>query len=224
MRSSARRSARLSDSVPVIDHSSKLTELCRRDPKLASIRRRLGDPPTWKRPANFGTLVRIVLEQQVSLASGKATFERLRTACIGAVNATRVARLSDQQLRACGLSRQKARYVGQLANDIKARRFSVAGLSRLTDEDARAAITSRLGLGDWTADVYLMMALERDDILPVGDLALVKGLEELDGETYSTGKKTAELITERAEIWRPFRSWGTKLIWASYLDRRQRMA
>lgn len=222
MQSFAPSSARLSDSVRLIDTSSKLTELCRRDPKLASIRRRLGDPPAWKRPANFSTLVRIILEQQVSLASGKATFERLRAACNGTVNATRVIHLSDQQLRNCGLTRQKARYVGQLAKDVKARRFSVAGLAKLTDDEARTVITSRLGLGDWTADVYLMMALERDDVLPVGDLALVKGLEELDGETYATGKQTAELITRRAEIWHPFRSWGTRLIWASYLNRRQR--
>ena len=223
------RLARLSDPVLAIDTSSKLTEICRRDPKLASIRRRLGNPPTWKRPANFATLVRIVLEQQVSLASGKATFERLRDECSGTVNATRVDRLSDQQLRDCGLSRQKSRYVGQLAKDVKTRQFSVAGLSRLSDDDARAAITSRLGLGDWTADVYLMTALDRDDILPVGDLALVKGLEELDGEIYSAGKgsagkETAELITQRAEVWRPFRSWGTRFIWASYLDRRRRKA
>ncbi|TWU04093.1 DNA-3-methyladenine glycosylase [Neorhodopirellula pilleata] len=166
--------------------------------------------------------MRIVLEQQVSLASGKATFDRLRFACGGAVNASRIRLLDDASLAGCGLSRQKVRYVGQLARDVQARRFSVAGLARLSDDEARQQITSRLGLGDWTADIYLMMALGREDILPVGDLALVTGLEELDGVVYRQGKQTTANVTERAEIWRPYRSLGTKLIWANYLDRRRK--
>jgi len=200
----------------------KLDHLCRRDSKLASIRRRLGDPPAWKRPANLATFVRIILEQQVSLASGKATFDRLRSACEGTINAARILNLSEAAIKACGLTRQKTRYVRQLADDVRSRRFSVAGLSPLSDDEARERITARLGLGDWTADVYLMMALGRDDILPVGDLALVTGLEEIDGVTYRDGKNTADNILERTEIWRPYRSWGTKLVWAAYLDRRKR--
>lgn len=166
--------------------------------------------------------MRIILEQQVSLASGKATFDRLRTACKGTVNAARILNLSEAEIKACGLTRQKTRYVRQLADDVRSRRFSVAGLSPLSDDESRERITARLGLGDWTADVYLMMALGRDDILPVGDLALVTGLEEIDSVTYRDGKNTADNILERTEIWRPYRSWGTKLVWAAYLDRRKR--
>lgn len=203
-----------------MNDSTKLDRLCRQDPKLASVRRRLGDPPTWARPANFATFVRIILEQQVSLASGKATFDRLRVACGGAVSAVRVSALSESEIKSCGLTRQKTRYVRQLADDVRCRRFSIAGLAKLSDPNARERITSRLGLGDWTADVYLMMALSRDDILPVGDLALVTGLEEIDGVPYRDGKNTATNVIARAEVWRPYRSFGTKLVWAAYLDRR----
>lgn len=202
--------------------SSPLDEVCRRDPKLAEIRDRLGDPLPWTRPATFATLVRIICEQQVSLASGKATFDRLRSRCDGAINATRIGRFNESQLKQCGLSRQKARYISKLADDIVDRRFSVSNLSRLDDDAARQSITSRLGLGNWTADIYLMMALRRNDILPVGDLGLVKGLEELDEVTYSGGKTTAADVVQRAEIWRPFRSWGTKLVWSLYLANRSR--
>ena len=131
-------------------------------------------------------------------------------------------RLDNATIAGCGLSRQKVRYVGQLARDVQARQFSVSGLARLSDDQARERITSRLGLGDWTADVYLMMALGREDILPVGDLALVTGLEELDGVTYRDGKHTTSNLMARTEAWRPFRSYGTKLVWANYLDRRRK--
>lgn len=158
----------------------------------------------------------------MSLASGKATFDRLKLACRGNVNASRIVQLDDDAMTTCGLSRQKLRYVRQLAQDVQARRFSVAGLARLSDDEARKKITSRLGLGDWTADVYLMMALGREDILPVGDLALVTGLEEIDGMTYRDGKHTTANVIARAEIWRPNRSLGTKIVWAHYLDRRRK--
>ncbi len=187
-----------------------------RDPILADVLERLGPPPIWKRPATLATLVRIILEQQVSLASAKATFDRIVIACEGRVSAEAIRGVGEDHLKTLGLSRQKARYTIALADDVLAKRFRIGSLRHLGDDDVRAAITARLGLGNWSADVFLMMALGRRDVLPVGDLALVKGLGELDGTVF----ETQAAVIERAEVWRPFRSVGTRMVWQNYLNRR----
>ncbi|KAA1258542.1 DNA-3-methyladenine glycosylase [Rubripirellula obstinata] len=179
----------------------------------------LGPPPLWKRPATLATLVRIILEQQVSLASAKATFDRLVLACDGKVTHHAILEMGQQQLAALGFSRQKARYTHTLAQQVDRGNFKIGGLSRKSDEDVRAAITDQLGMGNWTADVFLMMALLRSDLFPTGDLALVKGLEELEGKSYAT----ADSLLARAEHWRPYRSVATRMIWQSYLHKRSKV-
>ncbi|MEM9587067.1 MAG: DNA-3-methyladenine glycosylase 2 family protein [Planctomycetota bacterium] len=185
------------------------------DRLLAAVLERLGPPPLWKRPARFSTFVRIILEQQVSLASAKSTYDQLKRQA-GTVTAKRVTKLGEAGLRELGFSRQKARYTFALAEDVRNRRFSIRGLANLSSSDAHRQITSRLGLGDWSADVYLMMALGHPDILPVGDLALIKGVHELDPQV----QPNAPDVSERAEVWRPYRSVATRMVWQAYLDRR----
>ncbi|WP_144059907.1 DNA-3-methyladenine glycosylase family protein [Rhodopirellula sallentina] len=192
--------------------------VCRRDRQVDAVRKKVGEPLPWTRPPTFATLTRIILEQQVSLASAKSTFDRLKTQCGGLVNAKRILRLTDEDLRGCGLSRQKARYVNLLAEDVRLRKFSISALARMNNEAVRESITARMGLGNWTADIFLLMALRREDILPIGDLALVKGIQELDPAVGSS----VEEIVERAEIWRPYRSAATKMIWTLYLFNRKR--
>ncbi len=188
-------------------------KLARRDPALAAVLHRCGPPPLWQRPTTFATLVRIVLEQQVSLAAAKSTFHRLRIACGGRITAPSILRLGDERLRSCGLSRQKARYVGELAGQIAARRFSVAKLSQLDDAEVALRIKSQLGFGAWSADIYLMMALLRPDILPIGDLGLVKGIAEVCDEPFDS----IDSIVLRCDRWRPWRSVATRMIWQGYL-------
>ena len=190
--------------------------LAHRDPFLADVYRRLGPPPLWKRPANFATFIRIILEQQVSLASAKSTYERLATACKARVTAPRVAAMGDVGLRELGFTRQKARYSIALADEVIGKRFQIGKLRHQDDQNARQSITARIGLGDWSADVFLLMALCRTDVYPVGDLALVKGLGELDGGQYDT----RERVLARAESWRPHRSVATRMIWQLYLTNR----
>ncbi|NND96946.1 MAG: DNA-3-methyladenine glycosylase 2 family protein [Pirellulaceae bacterium] len=185
------------------------------DPSLSNVLNRFGTPPLWKRPATYATFVRIILEQQVSLASAKSVFDKLTRACDGRITAPRIISLGDSLLRRQGLSRQKARYTLALADDVVSRRFQIGSLRHQTDEQARAMITARLGLGDWSADVFLMMALMRTDLFPVGDLALIKGMTQLDGGDYSS----AETAIERAERWRPYRSVATRMIWQLYLSK-----
>lgn len=191
-------------------------ELASKDPVLAGVLDELGPPPLWKRPATLATLVRIILEQQVSLASAKATFDRVVDACDGKVTDGKILSLGPDQLSSLGLSRQKTRYTLALAQDVQSGRFKVGGLRFQSDDDARKEITDRLGMGNWTADVFLMMALLRPDIFPTGDLALVKGIEELDEVSYPN----ADALLHRGQAWRPFRSVATRMIWQSYLHRR----
>jgi DNA-3-methyladenine glycosylase II len=192
------------------------TWLATQDPALADLLKRFGPPPLWNRPATFATLVRIILEQQVSLASAKAIFGRLQVQCGGRISASAVQGMEESALRTLGLSRQKARYVRELALAVSERRFSVAGLRHCDDAEAASRIRSLLGFGAWSADVYLMMALLRPDVLPVGDLGLIKGMEELDGQAFAS----AEDILERAERWRPWRSVATRMVWQLYLANR----
>jgi len=201
--------------------ASAAKSLAKLDPALSPIYRLHGPPPLWKRAANFSTFVRIVLEQQVSLAAAKSTFERLGQACGDRFTAHSLLAVSPAARAAAGVSRQKIRYIRSLAEAIVARRFSIDRLKRLDDEAVRSSITGLVGFGNWSADIYLMMALMRPDVLPVGDLGLVKGIVEADVDAgLSTSlNSTAELI-ERAERWRPYRSVATRMIWQHYLARR----
>jgi len=198
------------------DLANAAMQLAKIDPALGRIYADHGPPPLWRRPANFSTFVRIVLEQQVSLASAKSSFDRLVAACGGRVSAAAIASLSPETLAGAGLSRQKSRYITGLADEVLARRFSVAGLANRDDEDVRTRITSLLGFGNWSADIYLIMALMRPDVLPTGDLGLVKGLAEAANEP-SIDLRT---MMDRAERWRPYRSVATRMIWQLYLIRR----
>lgn len=193
--------------------------LAKLDPALRPVLSSLGPPPLWGRPASFATLIRIILEQSVSLAAARAVHDRLHQACGTNITASQVLALGPQQLRSIGFSQQKARYALLLADDVRQRRFSISGLAKLADEEVREQITSRMGLGRWTADIYLVMALRRPDVFPAGDLALVKGMRELDGGDYAA----AQSVELRAERWRPYRAVAARMVWQSYLHRRGRV-
>lgn len=198
--------------------SEGAAQLAERDPSLGRIFTQLGPPPLLSRPATYATFVHIVLEQQVSVESAKATFERLKLECGDDIRPQVVLGLGTERLRDLGFSRQKARYALALADDCSAGRFNIRSLSQKSDVEVRLQIVDRLGLGNWSADVFLMMALLRPDILPVGDLALVKGIQEIDGLEYPS----AESVTERAKSWRPFRSIATRMVWQWYVHKRGR--
>ena len=194
-------------------------QLARRDERLGLAWEIGGPPKLWKRTPNFATFVRIILEQQVSLASAWSTFNRLRSE-VTRVTPSTVAPLEEAGLRELGFSRQKARYAHTLAKDCLSRRFVIGRLSKMEDDAVREAVTSRLGLGDWSAEVFLLLALGRHDVLPLGDYALVKGWSELCGdETFDLGTAKADLLAA-AEAWRPHRSVATRMVWAYYLNRR----
>ncbi len=192
--------------------------LCRSDPDLASIEKRFGKTPLWSRPPGFSSLTLMILEQQVSLASGRAAFERLAGAA-GEMTPPRVAALSESAMRRAGLTRQKAAYCHNLASRVLDGSFRLRRVARADDDAARALLCELKGVGPWTADVYLLFALRRPDIWPIGDLALDKAIAELKG---LPAKADAQEGLALAEGWRPWRSVAARLLWHFYLSTRGR--
>ncbi len=194
---------------------SGLDELARRDPDLADILQRLGPPPLWARPPGFGTLIHIILEQQVSLASARAAYDRLQAAA-NPLTPARLLELDAETLRAVGFSRQKSVYVRHLAETLLAGTLDLAALVALEDEAVRAQLQVVKGIGPWTAEIYLLMALGRADAWPVGDLGLAVAAQEVKRLDQ---RPDAATLTALAEPWRPWRAVAARLLWHHYLSK-----
>jgi len=195
----------------LFDRSEILAE---RDPDLARVLDRLGPPPLWDREPGFSTLVHIILEQQVSLASAKAAFNKL-VARIAPLEPASFLKLGDPELKAIGFSGQKGRYCRELSKAVRGGSLDLKALDSLADDQVRAELTKVTGIGRWTADIYLLMALGRPDVWPQGDLALHKAVQDLKGlENPSTSFEFEEL----GELWRPWRSVAARMLWNHYLN------
>lgn len=203
-----------------IDAASLLTAvrlLARADPRLARIVTAHGPPPLWDRPGGFRTLVRIILEQQVSLQSAATLFRRIDRTIEGGVSAASATRLGVPGLRELGLTRQKADYVVSLAGDVSSGRLSFARLRHVDDDAALEMLVRVRGIGPWTASIYLLMVLRRPDIWPPGDLALHVALARLRRRASVPSSAEAERYARR---WRPWRSVAARILWHSYLSER----
>ena len=190
--------------------------LAKKDSHLQAIVQQYGHPPMWNRPASFESLVHIILEQQVSLASAKAALEKLR-AKVGKITAANVLALSDAELRDCYFSRQKTVYVRCLAESMVTKKLKLASLTAASDDEIRTELKKIKGIGDWTVDIYLLFVLQRADIFPTGDLAMMNALKQVKQLPKHT---TKEEITQLAEAWRPHRSLATMLFWHYYIKTR----
>lgn len=184
------------------------------DADLAEVYNRLGAPPLWERDPGFKTLVHIILEQQVSLASAKAALDRLCD-IVEPLTPEGLLELSDETLRSVGFSRQKTHYCRGLAEAILEGSFDPDALPHMSDDEARAQLISLKGIGNWTADVYLLMVLQRPDIWPIGDRALVVAAKEVKG---LQSDPTPEQMEALGEAWRPWRSVASRLLWHHYLS------
>ena len=191
-------------------------DLAARDPKLAEILIAHGEPPMWRRTAGFPTLVHIILEQQVTLRSGRAMFDRLN-ASIQPFEPEYFVRKGESYLRGLGVTRQKSAYLIHLSSLIVRRELSLAKLSRMNDEEARTALMQVKGIGLWSADVYLLMAMRRADIWPSGDLALAVAAKDLFGLKQRPSPNELELL---AEEWRPHRAVAARMLWQYYLAKK----
>lgn len=184
------------------------------DADLAGIIRAHGYPPMWSRPNNFETLVHIILEQQVSLASALAALNKLRE-FVGEVTPEAALALSDEEWKACYFSRQKMEYVRYLAAELMSGELDLGSLESLPDEAVRERLTALKGIGNWTVDVYLIFVLQRSDVFPMGDLAAVNALKRVKGFARETHRDALLPVVER---WRPYRTIATMLLWHFYLS------
>lgn len=198
--------------------ASAVEELARADADLAAIAARYGTPPLWDREPGFGTLVHIILEQQVSLASARSAFDRLR-ATADPLTPTRFLELNDTELLTIGFSPQKARYGRVLASAIESGALDLDGLGGLDDDAVKRTLEALPGIGPWTSTIYLLMVLGRPDVWPVGDIALAESV----GQVKRLGRRPdpIEMVT-LGEAWRPWRSVAARLFWHDYLERRGR--
>jgi DNA-3-methyladenine glycosylase II len=206
--------------VPVLQFSKQdFYSLCdavaERDPDLNSILQIHGYPPMWTRSNSFATLIHIILEQQVSLASAKAALNKLKQR-LARITPERLLALSDEELRACYFSRQKIVYARHLAEMILSGKINLKKNKHSSDDEIRLQLKQVRGIGDWTTDVYLLFVLQRHDIFPVGDLALVNAFKEVK----KLNNATREDILKKAQEWRPYRSIATFLLWHYYIQTR----
>jgi DNA-3-methyladenine glycosylase II len=194
--------------------------LCARDGRLAGVVHRFGPPPLWARRPGYATLVRIILEQQVSQASARAAYDRLQRAA-GRVTPRRVAALSETRLRRAGLTRQKAAYCRSLAACIVEQKLTLNDVSQLDDDAARTRLVQVPGIGPWTADIYLLIALGRPDVWPDGDLALARSAHQVKRlRQCPTQAKLRRLAT----AWAPWRAVAARILWHAYLSNRRQAA
>ena len=190
--------------------------LARRDSDLAYILKSLGSPPLWDRPPGFSTLVKIILEQQVSLASAASLFARLKKNTTP-FRPARMIELGEAHLKSQGLTRQKTAYCLDLAEALNNKRLRLSQLTVMSDADVKAALMEIKGLGSWSADVYLLMVLRRPDIFPATDLALVTAVTELK---QLPARPNTDQFLKMAEAWRPYRSVAARMLWQYYLAKR----
>lgn len=196
--------------------AAAVAELCARDRDLAGVVARFGAPPLWARAPGFETLIQIVLEQQVSLASARAAYERL-VALIGPPTPARFLGLDDATLKGVGFSRQKAGYVRLLAQALASGELDLTRLDALDDATARAELMKLKGIGGWSADIYLLMALGRADVWPSGDIALAAAMQEIKG---LPARPTPEELAELGASWSPWRAVAARVLWHHYLSTR----
>jgi DNA-3-methyladenine glycosylase II len=170
----------------------------------------------WARRPGFPTLVKIILEQQVSLASAASMFARMKRNIVP-FRPARMIELGEVHLKSLGLTRQKTAYCLHLAQSLADKRLRLSQLSRMSDAKAKVALMEIKGLGAWSADVYLLMALRRPDVWPVNDLALAVAVTKLK---QLTRRPNPTQLTEMAEAWRPYRSVAARMLWQYYLAER----
>jgi DNA-3-methyladenine glycosylase II len=191
-----------------------IIQLCKQDEDLAGIVERVGVPPMWVREPGFPTLVWIILEQQVSLASAKAAYDRL-LARVSPLTARSFLTLNDQELKQIGFSRQKTGYCRALAESIQNGELNLKDFAGLDDETVRRKLTDHKGIGAWTAEIYLLMALRRPDVWPRHDLALAVAVQQVK---KLNSRPSPEELETLSIPWKPWRAVAARMLWHHYLN------
>jgi DNA-3-methyladenine glycosylase II len=198
-----------------IVNQNDINQLLHLDEVFVKINSLYGPPPDWQRPEGFISLSRIILEQQVSLQSANAHFNKL-DAYLPEFTPTEILKLSDKEMRNCQISKQKSAYLRELSTAILAGKIKLESLRFLPEPEIRQQLKSLKGIGDWTANIYLMFCLQANDIFPAGDIAIINTMKELIKPV------THDEIISIADRWRPYRSLASYFLWHYYLRKRNR--
>jgi DNA-3-methyladenine glycosylase II len=190
-------------------------ELAAKDDDLKYIIATYSYPPFWVRPNTFETLVLTILEQQVSLASAYAAYKKLKEKSIR-ITPKNILALTDEELRQCYFSRQKIAYVRELTMAITTKQINLKGFAFQSDHKVREELIKLKGIGDWTVDIFLIHALQRTDIFPLGDLAMVNAMRMVKQLPLATKGELMQI----AETWKPYRSIATMILWHYYIKKK----
>ena len=193
-------------------------KLSNQDKYMAQVFKTYGAPPLWDRNPTFATLIHIILEQQVSLASALSAFNKLQER-LGTITPQKLLKLNDVEMKACYFSRQKMGYARNLAEAILSGNLDLNRLNELSNDDAKTKLKKIKGIGNWTADIYLLMVMLRVDVMPKGDIALHQAWKDLSGLEKRPG---SDEFIEIAGRWKPYRSVAARLLWHFYLSERKK--
>lgn len=193
-----------------------LAYLSNKDEVLKTIVDRYGPPVVQKRAEGFAALCHIILEQQVSIASAKACYIKIQN-LLGEITSHTLANASDEDLRSCGVSRQKTIYLKDLADKVNSGIIDFDSFSKKSEQQIRAELIAVKGVGNWSVEVYLMFCLQSPDIIPLGDIAIKHTLKELYGCC------THEEMLEVTDNWKPFRTLASFVVWHHYLSKRSKI-
>ncbi|MEI6748379.1 MAG: DNA-3-methyladenine glycosylase 2 family protein [Bacteroidota bacterium] len=198
-----------------IVNQKDIEKLLKADAVFTKIYDQYGPPPDWSRPQGFITLSKIILEQQVSLQSSNAHFNKLNS-YMSAFTPEEIVKLSDNEMRHCQISKQKSTYLRELSLTIIDRKIELDRFSGLPVDEVRQQLKCIKGIGDWTVDIYMMFCLQAKDIFSSGDVAVINTVKELT----NAGSK-AEIVAYVSK-WKPYRSLATHFLWHYYLSKRNR--
>jgi len=183
--------------------------LRRREKRLSDAIKFAGLPESRLMTPGFATLIRVIVDQQVSVKAGAAIWAKLEKAA-GDVTPRRLLKMDEPGLRACGFSGQKARYSLGLAEACAAKKLDLDALEKADDATVRETLTAFKGVGPWTADIYMMFGMGRPDVWPSGDLGLQIAIHELWNMKARPGPKHLDTL---AEGWKPYRSAAALMLW-----------
>jgi len=186
--------------------------LAEREPAFARVVDQFGVPEPRNSEPGAQTLLRTIVGQQVSVAAARSMWSKLEAAFGTPPDLTLLLAASDEEMRAAGMSRQKAGYIRSLAELVTSRELDLGNLPE-DDEEAIALLTKIKGIGRWSAEIYLLFAEGRADVFPAGDLAVMVEIGRLMG---LPDKPSEKQLRELAEPWRPYRGAAAVLAWHSY--------
>ena len=199
----------------IYEYHSICDQLAKADADLGNIISAYGYPPLWTRPNTFESLVHIILEQQVSLASALSALNKLKER-LPELTPANILSLTDEEFKACYFSRQKTIYTRSLAKALSDGQINLEEFNQLDNEAVRNALTKLKGIGNWTVDIYLMFSLQSPDILPLGDIGILSAIKDLWGFTEM------EQIINHTQGRKPYRTTAAFFLWHYYLNKRKR--